>query len=81
MGQLIYGEMTMSPLPVDAAYQFYIIDPTSESTCRLKIENYLEARALLKKIATRLFVRKLFGKNTQQAIDNLHRFVEQKNGE
>lgn len=76
-GQLVYGEMTESPLPVDAAYQFYIITPTTESTCRLKIENYLEARSPLKKIAIKLFVRKFFGKNTKRVIDNLHRFVDE----
>ncbi len=76
--QLVYGEVTTSPLPVDAAYQFYIIEATSESTCRLKTEGYLEARSFLKRMAIQLFVRKLFGKNTHKVLENLHRFVEQK---
>jgi len=80
-GQLIYGEMTKSPLPVDAAYQFYIISQTTESNCSLKIENYLEARSLLKKIVIVLFVRRIFAKNTMKAINNLHRFIERKSRE
>lgn len=78
MGQLIYGEMTTSPAPVDAFYQFFTITPTSNVTCKLKIENYLEARSPFKKIAIALFVSRIFKKNTQEALNRLYQFVEQK---
>jgi len=77
-GKLVYGEMTTSPPPVDALYQFYIIDPISESSSKLKVEIYWEAKSLLKKLIVALVVRRIFKKNTKEAIDGLFRFVEQK---
>lgn len=76
MGKLIYGEMTTSPPPVDAAYQFYTIEPISESSCKLTIEGYWEAKSPLKKLAIALFVKRLFKKNIQEAMNGLHLFAE-----
>lgn len=81
MGKLIYGEMTTSPPPVDAVYQFYIIDPISESRCKLKIEAYWTARSPLKKLAIALFVRRIFKKNVQEALNGLYRFAHAKKAE
>ena len=48
-GQLIYGEMTTSPPPVDELYQFYIICPLTHNSCRLEIETYWKSRSPTKK--------------------------------
>ena len=76
-GKFIYGEMTTSPSPVDAVYQFYIIDPIDESSCELRVETYWEAKSPIKKLAIVLFVRRIFKKNTKEALEGLYRFVEQ----
>ncbi len=77
-GKLVYGEMTTSPPPVDAVYQFYIIEPISESQCRLKVEVYWEAKSPVKKMAIALFVKRAFKKNIQEAINGLKLFAENK---
>ena len=77
-GQLVYGEMTPDPLPVDMIYQFYIITPTSQSTCTLELEVYLEAASVFKKILLFLVVKKALAKNITQAFSNLHEFVTNK---
>jgi hypothetical protein len=40
VGKLIYGELTTSPPPVDELYQFYIISPMGENSCKLELELY-----------------------------------------
>ena len=77
MGKLVYGEMTTSPPPVDALYQFYIIDPISEFRCKLRVETFYEAKSLVKKLAIALFVRSIFKKNTQAALEGLYRFTRE----
>lgn len=48
-GQLVYGEMTTSPPPVDKLYQFYIITPIKSDACKLTLETYIEAKSPFKK--------------------------------
>lgn len=74
-GKLIYGEMTMSPTPVDALYQFYIIEPLSEYACRLRVEIFWEAKSPLKKLALAVFIKKILKKNTNSTINNLAHFA------
>ncbi|MEO1011349.1 MAG: DUF2652 domain-containing protein [Bacteroidota bacterium] len=75
-GVLLYGEMTTSPPPFDALYQFYNITPISGTECLLILETYWEARSLLKRLMIRLFVRRVFSKNVVKTMEGLHRFVE-----
>ncbi len=77
-GVLVYGEMTTNPPPVDALYQFYSITPITQTSCNLKSESYWEAKSLFKKLIVFLFVRRIFKKSTQQALDGLYRFVTAK---
>lgn len=74
-GKLVYGEMTMSPPPVDALYQFYIIEPLSEDSCRLNVEVYIEAKSPLKKLAIVLFIKRILKKNTESALTNLAQYA------
>ncbi len=78
-GQLVYGELTTSPSPVDKLYQFYIITPITEHLCKLNLEIFIEAKSPLKKIAIFLFVKKIFKKNIVFAMDKLHNFIKLKN--
>ncbi|MBA6157345.1 DUF2652 domain-containing protein [Tenacibaculum sp. S7007] len=77
-GQLVYGEMTTSPPPVDALYQFHIISPLTSSSCKLETEVYFEAKSPIKKLLTFLFLKKVLKKNTTHAIINLFNFVTTK---
>ncbi len=73
--QLIYGEMTTNPKPVDVVYQYHIISPIDSSSCLLKTEVYLEANSFFKKILLALLVKKVFQKNTIQTLDKLYEFI------
>ncbi len=77
--QLVYGEMTTSPSPVDELYQFYIISPINDKSCKLEIELYWTAKSSIKKLLLLLFVKKILFKNAQQAIDRLYEFIHERN--
>ncbi len=70
--------MTTDPLPVDELYQFYIISPLTDNTCKLEIEIYLKANSPLKKLLIFLVVKKVFQKNTRKAIQKLLEFIEKR---
>lgn len=76
-GQLIYGELTSSPPPVDKLCQFYILTPLEGENCKLRIEVYWEAKSLLKKLMIALLVKKVFKKNMVNAAEKLLVFVSQ----
>lgn len=76
--QYVYGEMTTSPPPVDKLYQFYVITPISETSCTLKVESYWEAKSPLKKLLIVLFVKRIFKRNTEKALNGLARFIAER---
>ena len=76
--QYVYGEMATNAPLVDKMYQFYIISPISETSCLLHIESYWEVKSLFKKIAMVLFVKRILGKNTENAINGLAQFVQER---
>ena len=79
-GQLIYGELTTSLPPVDKLYQFYIISPLTQSSCKLEVEIFWEAKSIFKKLILLFIAKNLIRKNLKSAIKGLQEFVE-KNGE
>jgi hypothetical protein len=78
-GQLVYGEMTKSPIPLDKLYQFYIITPLNLGSCKLVLETYIEAKSPIKKLAIFLIVKKVFKKNIEKGIHKLFDFLKTKN--
>lgn len=77
-GQLVYGELTTSPPPVDKLYQFFIFTPITEESCRLHVEFYWEARSPLKKLLISLLAKRAFKKSMESSLQNLHDFVIEK---
>ncbi len=78
-GQLVYGELTTSPLPVDELYQFFIISPLTSNSCNLTTEVYLKAKSPLKKILIYTLVKNIFKKNTEKGLKKLLEFIESRN--
>ncbi len=76
--QLVYGEMTTSPPPVDALYQFYIITPVSEVSCRLEVQTYWTAKSLVKKVLLALILKRVFKKNVDTSVWDLVKLVTEK---
>ena len=74
--ELVYGELTTSPVIFDQLYQFFIIKPTSENTCTITTELFWIAKSPLKKLVIYLFAKKQFKKNVQNSLTNLKAFSE-----
>jgi len=74
-GQLIYGEMTPSPPPVDELYQFFIINPKTTNSCKLEVEVYWKAKSILKKLILNILIKNIIKKNIQASLTNLHQFI------
>lgn len=77
-GQIVYGELTTTPPPVDELYQFYVITPLDAHSCKIEVEVYWKARSPIKKLLIFLAVKKIFKKNAFDALENLHAFVEKR---
>lgn len=77
-GQLVYGEMTTSPPLVDEFYQFYIITPVLENTCKLQVHTYWKAKSIFKKALIALGVKRVLKRNNEQAVNDLAKFVMEK---
>ncbi len=75
-GQLIYGELTKDIPVADEVYQFFIITPLTNNSCRVNTEIYWKAKSPIKKMIIFLFVRKIFQKNGKKALDSLNTFIE-----
>jgi len=77
-GQIIYGELTTTPPPVDELYQFFILTPLDAHSCKIELEVYWKARSPIKKLLIFLAVKKVLKKNAFDALENLHAFVEKR---
>lgn len=76
-GQLVYGELTTSPALVDELYQFYIVNPITQNSCKLQVEIYWKTKSPIKKLILSLIAKNAIRKNTQSTLDGLLQFVEE----
>lgn len=70
-GQYIYGEHSTSAPILDSFYQFYTITPIDGTTSHLRLETYLNAKSILKKILISLALKKIFRKNISKNLESL----------
>ena len=70
-GQLVYGEMTKSPPPVDELYQFYTIKKVSDNQSKLIVEVYWKAKSPIKKVILKINIVQPY-KNHELEHLNLH---------
>ncbi|MBX2827556.1 MAG: DUF2652 domain-containing protein [Flavobacteriaceae bacterium] len=78
--ELIYGELTTNPPPVDELYQFFILNPISENETQVKVEVYLKAQSPIKKLLLVLFAKKAIRKGILEAMDTLEQvYIELNN--
>ena len=75
-GQLVYGELTTSPAILDELYQFYIISPLTQNSCKLEIEAYWKVRSPIKKLIVFIVAKKVISKNIRRSLDDLLHFVK-----
>lgn len=77
-GNLIYGEETSSPPPVDRLFQFFNVETVSEGKSKLTVELFWEAKSIVKKLFIALAAKKVFRKNVNNSLDRLCDLVNQK---
>ncbi len=77
-GQLIYGERTTSPEPVDALTSFFIVTPVDEQSCELELEVYLEIKSPIKKLLLTPIAKRGIKKGVTKSINKLTLFAEKR---
>ncbi len=70
--EIVYGELTVSPTPIDELYQFYIIKPLEDNKSHLKLELYYFVKNPFKKLLVKLLAERQFKKNINGAMRKLH---------
>ncbi len=74
--EIVYGERT-TDVPIDALYQFYIIKPLFENTCKLTIEIYPKAISFFRKLLLYLLIKRAIRKSIKTSLDTLEIFVKE----
>lgn len=74
-GKLVYGEYTEGPPMVDELFQFYVITPLTNASCKVELHLYWTTNSFLKTLAMALVFKHTFIKNGGNALDQLHRFI------
>ena len=70
-GEYIFGEFSKNTPFADEFYQFYIIAPTSKTSCLLTIETYWNVKSPVKKLMIYFMVKRKLNKNIEENIVNL----------
>ncbi|AZQ65451.1 DUF2652 domain-containing protein [Flammeovirga pectinis] len=76
--QLIYGEQTSDPPPVDKMNQFFIITPINEHSCKLDVEIYFELSNFIQKIIVGVAFKHILKKNVTKSMLLLKDFISNK---
>jgi len=77
-GQLIYGEMTTNAPLIDELYNFFILTPLQNNSCKLEMEIYWKTRSPIKRMIINLIFKRTLKKNLQGTIDNLYQLAKNK---
>ncbi|MDC8005249.1 DUF2652 domain-containing protein [Aureisphaera galaxeae] len=75
--ELVYGELTTDPPPVDQLYQFFNFKSISENETQVRVELYWKARSPIKKLMMALFGKKAFRKGIEDAMERLEEVLPQ----
>jgi hypothetical protein len=78
-GQLVYGELTTTPPPVDELVQLNFIDSTGETSSKMRTEVYITAKSPFKKMLLALGLKKVLKKNFTKGLNALEDYLALKN--
>ena len=73
--QLVYGELTFSPPPLEKMYQFFILDPIRENECLLTVEMFWETKTVWQKFLMLIGGKKQLTTAFSESIESLHRLM------
>lgn len=79
-GDIVYGEVTSSPKPIDTVYQFFDIEPVNDQSSKLSVEVYLEAKSIIKKLLIFLVIESAFKKNMTESLGALDALLQEQKG-
>lgn len=74
-GQLVYGEYTEGPPMLDELFQFYVITPLTNHSCKVELHLYWNTKSILKTLGMALIFRHVFIKNGEKALNQLSTFI------
>tara|TARA_R110002096_G_scaffold90936_3_gene205933 strand:- start:59 stop:1147 length:1089 start_codon:yes stop_codon:yes gene_type:complete len=80
-GQIVYGELTASVPIADEFYQFYIINPIDQTSCKLELEIYWKAKSPIKKLLLAVVAKNKIKKTTETTLNDLLQFIENDDAE
>ncbi len=75
--QFVYGELSTSGNPLGEVYQFYIITPINQHSCKLEVEVFLDDNSPLKRFVKQLLIKSVLWKNLKENLDKLLEFVSE----
>jgi len=75
-GQVVYGELTTSPAPIDELYQFFTITPKTSNFCLVDIEVYWKVKSPFKKLLMATLGKLGFKKNANKSMDELLEYAK-----
>jgi len=75
--EIVYGELTTSPPPIDELYQFYIIKKSGENKSHLKLELFWFTKNPIKKVLISIFGKREFKKKINAALGRLQGYLSE----
>ncbi len=76
--QLVYGELTTDPPPVEKLYQFYIIEPINKGLAKLRVEQFYITSSIWQKLLMATIGKRQFTKGLIASLDKLEWFIANK---
>lgn len=73
--QLVYGELTFSPPPLEKLYQFFVLDPIGENECLLTVEMFWEIKTVWQKFLMLIGGKKQLTDAFSRSIANLYELM------
>ena len=72
----MYGELTNSVPIVDEFYQFFIINPVGQTSCKLEIEIYWKSKWSIGSLLLSILAKNKIKKKTEIALGDLLKFIK-----
>ncbi len=74
-GQLVYGELSTDGNPLGQIYQFYIITPITQHSCKLEVEVYLDDNSTIRRFVKQFVIKSALWKSLKSNLDKLIEFA------
>jgi len=76
--ELVYGELTTDPPPLEKLYQFYIIKPVDGTFSKLRVEQFYITRNFWQKLLMITIGKRQFSRGLISSLDKLEQYISSK---